>query len=340
LSRATITVPSKAPAGHYFVAAHCDQLLGSNLSSYSYATVPFVVTGGTRLPALAISKTSGRVGTVIDVSGPCGMAGLTYLAAIFSGTNNNLRAVGLVISAGLVPHVSLTVPSAFQPGVYYISAICSASFYFRQFAERTFTVLAGPPAAPVGIVAWPGSTASATAGPIIVSYSTPPNHGYAITKYTSTCTSSNGGATRSAVHVGATAAPIIVENATLKRTYTCRVAATNASGNGPWSVASGPIVVGAPARVGTPSVAKIASGEFRVSFPMLTAAATNGSPLTAPKYTATCQSGQGAPNSASGAGSPIIVTGLTVDNFYVCTVSAHNARGSSVASPPSSGVKA
>jgi titin len=340
LSRATVTVPNTAPAGHYFVIAHCDQLLNSNLSNYSYATQPFLVTGGTPLPTLTISKTSGRVGTVIDVFGPCGMAGLTYSAAIFSGTNHNLWTAGLVISAGLVPHVSLTVPSNFQPGVYYISAICEASFYFRQFAERTFTVLAGPPAAPTGIGARPGSTTSTTVGPIIVTYSTPPNHGYAITKYTAACTSTNGGATRTSVHIGATATPIVVANATLKRTYTCRVVATNAKGNGPWSVASGPIVVGAPARVGTPSAARIAEGELRVSFPMLTAAATNGSPLTTPKYTATCKSGQGVTKSASAASTPILVTGLTVGSYYVCTVSAHNARGSSAPSPPSYAVRA
>src|SRR5262249_36382168 len=193
-----------------------------------------------------------------------------------------------------------------------------------------------------GVGARPGSTTSTTVGPIVVSYSTPPNHGYAITKYTASCVSSNGGATRAGVHIGATAAPIVVANATLKRTYTCKVAATNAKGAGPWSHASAPIVVGAPARVERPAVTRIAGGELRVSFPLLTAAAANGSSLTTPKYTAACQSAAvgAAMGSATGSGSPIIVTSLTPGRLYVCTVTAHNARGYSAPSPTSSVVAA
>ena len=207
--------------------------------------------------------------------------------------------------------------------------------------KNHLALLAMVPGAPTGVTASPGSTASPSTGPIVVSYTTPPNHGSAIMKYTATCTSSDGGPSRTFVHSGATAAPITVGGATLKKTYTCTVTATNAKGTGPASSASAAIVVGAPARVGRPAVAKVASGKLNVSFTALSAAQANGSPLTTPEYTAVCKSSNGgAAKSATGTASPIAVAALTAGRSYTCTVDAHNARGYGLASAASTVVAA
>jgi hypothetical protein len=246
---------------------------------------------------------------------------------MFSATNPNLSVLGFASGVGPVIHVRLTVPPPFQPGKYQIAASCSDYVHTKTFAERTFTVLAGPPAAPGAVSARPGPTASRTVGPIVVTYATAFNHGFAISKYTATCVSTNGGVRRAGVHLGPIAAPITVANATLKKTYRCVVTSTNAKGTSPLSASSALIIVGAPAQVGKTTATTIAPGKVRVAFPNLTAAQMNGAPLTAPKYVARCTSPNAAvTRTATGIGTPIVVT-VPTGSFYLCTVSAHNARG-------------
>jgi hypothetical protein len=167
-----------------------------------------------------------------------------------------------------------------------------------------------------------------------VNYATPLNRGAAITKYAATCVSSNGGATRTGVHIGASAAPITVTGATLARRYRCSVQAFNAKGASPAAM-SGTITVGAPAQVSSVNATKVQSGRLRVTFRNLTPADANGSPLITPKYTATCKSGIGFTRTGVGAASPIYVGGLLTGQGYTCTVVAHNARGFSAPSDPS-----
>jgi hypothetical protein len=190
------------------------------------------------------------------------------------------------------------------------------------------------PGKPGSVAARPGFTTSPWSGPIVVTYAAGVNHGPAVAKFTATCRSSNGGLTRAGVHVGATAAPIVVGDASLKRTYTCTVTATSSAGTSLPSVPSLPIVVGAPSRPGTPVATRIAAGRLRVTFPLLTGAQANGSALTTPKYTATCTSRNGGvARAAAGVGSGIVVLSLTPGRTYTCSVRAHNARGYSQASP-------
>jgi hypothetical protein len=192
------------------------------------------------------------------------------------------------------------------------------------------------PARPTGVAAKPGSTKSAKTGPIIVTYAAGANHGATVTKFTATCKSTNGGVRATAVHTGATAAPIMVSSATLKKSYRCTVTATNSAGTGAASAASDAVTVGAPARMAKPTVAKTALGKLRVKFSSLTSAQANGSALSTPKYTASCASSNGGvARSATGSASPIVVTGLTPGKSYTCTVKAHNSRGYGVASAPS-----
>ncbi|MEI6701284.1 MAG: hypothetical protein WCL38_05985 [Actinomycetota bacterium] len=192
------------------------------------------------------------------------------------------------------------------------------------------------PASPTGIVAKAGSTTSAITGPLVASYITGANNGSPITKFTASCTSSNGGVAQTAMHTGATAVPISLNGATLKKTYTCTVRATNSAGTCAASTPSAPVTVGAPARMTTPTTTKIAAGTLKVSFTTLSSTLTNGSPLSAPNYTVTCTSSNGGtPRSVTGTLSPVTVAKLSPGKVYLCSVKPHNARGFGAASPSS-----
>jgi len=103
-------------------------------------------------------------------------------------------------------------------------------------------VVVGAPVAPTKVLVAPGSTGTAT-GPLVVLFTPGANNGSAITSYTATCTSSNGGATGAKT---GTASPVTVTGLTTAKTYTCTVKATNARGIGPQSLSSAPVVVGSP----------------------------------------------------------------------------------------------
>src|SRR5580692_9077723 len=88
---------------------------------------------------------------------------------------------------------------------------------------------------------------------IKVAFSRPANNGGAeIFNYKATCTSSNGGATRSASYFSS---PIRV-SATAGDTYTCTVMAQNRAGFGPPSAPSNPVVV-LPVLPGAPTITSV-----------------------------------------------------------------------------------
>ena len=150
------------------------------------------------------------------------------------------------------------------------------------------------------------------------------NGGSAITGYTASCTSSDGGAAGS--NTGATS-PIVVSTLTNGKTYTCTVLATNVAGNGTASAASGSAV---PAAVpSAPAAATLTRGNAQISVAFV-APASNGSAITG--YTASCTSSDGgAAGSNTGASSPIVVFALTNGKTYTCTVFATNAVGDGLA---------
>ena len=82
-------------------------------------------------------------------------------------------------------------------------------------------------------------TATAGDARISVSFAAPPNGGSAITGYTASCTSSDGGAARS---TNSTTSPIVVTGATNAKTYTCTVVARNKNGSSLRSSASSAVV--------------------------------------------------------------------------------------------------
>ncbi len=190
-----------------------------------------------------------------------------------------------------------------------------------------------PDSLPVVVIAAPAAPAQPTVSQgnalIQVGFVAPANNGAAITGYTATCTSSNGGTLGA---LGGASSPLAVP-ADIGKLYTCRVSATNSIGTGPQSVASASILVGLPSTPAAPAVGPADSAIVVVFSPP----ANNGSPISS--YTALCVS-SGNPNRfASGSSSPITVLGAINGVPYTCSLTATNGVGTSASSADSATVK-
>ncbi|MBL8245556.1 MAG: endonuclease, partial [Rhodanobacteraceae bacterium] len=174
---------------------------------------------------------------------------------------------------------------------------------------------AGAPGAPTNVVATAGNAQ------VSVAFGFPNANGSTITSYTAQCTGST-------TFSGPTS-PIVVTGLTNGTPVSCTVFATNGVSNGAASAPSNTVTPATVPDAPTAVVASAGSGRVTVSF---SAPASNGgSAITG--YTATCGA-----QSQSGAGSPIVVTGLTNGVAVSCTVIATNGIGNSAASAPSGSV--
>ena len=180
----------------------------------------------------------------------------------------------------------------------------------------------GVPDLPQNVVATKGSTTASVAFTAPLS-----DGGSAITGYV--VTSNPGNLTGSGA-----ASPIVVTGLTNGTSYTFRVHAVNANGNGAQSTPSNAVVPstvpGAPT-IGAASNAAIGS----VSVAFTPPASNGGEAITT--YTATSNPGS---ITAQAASSPIVVTGLTSGQAYTFTVKATNLNGDSAASAASNSVTA
>jgi hypothetical protein len=93
------------------------------------------------------------------------------------------------------------------------------------------------PASPAIKVGAPTSPATVTAttiqpGSLLVRFSAASGNGTPVTSYLAVCVSHDGGSTRSA-RVNGNSRSVLVANATIGKTYTCTVTATNKRGTGP-----------------------------------------------------------------------------------------------------------
>jgi hypothetical protein len=115
---------------------------------------------------------------------------------------------------------------------FTVAAINATGISAPSHASNAVTIgVPGQPARPTVAKTAPGS--------LKVSFHTPANNGARITRYTATCTSSNGGSTNTN---SAKASPINVDGLTPRKTYRCTVTATNSRGTGPASPPSASIV--------------------------------------------------------------------------------------------------
>jgi hypothetical protein len=193
--------------------------------------------------------------------------------------------------------------------------------------------VAGPPGAPTDVV----GTATGTSGEASVSFTAPANdYGAVVTGYTVTAIDTTNLANLAVTATGASS-PITVTGLANGDNYIFTVTATNWAGTGPSSVASGAMpgpVAGPP---GAPTdVVGTATGTSGLASVSFVAPNDNGSPVIS--YTVTAIDTTNLANPAviaTGASSPISVTGLTNGDNYSYTVTATNVVGTSASSAPS-----
>jgi hypothetical protein len=263
----SLTVAFQAPASDggspvTLYRAVCDD--GGAAAEANAAFSPIVVTGLTaaspHLCRVAASNAVGEGPFSVAMSGtPFGAPaapnslvatpGVEQISLAFvPGANNGATISGFTASCtsstgGVTVMAASTsspivVPGASAGATYTCTLTATnAAGTSAPSAPSNAVVPVGLPGAPTAVVATP------TVGQLSVAFGPAAANGSAVTAYTATCTSSNGGAT---VQGTAAGSPVVVTNATHGATYTCVVRATNGVGQGPSSASSAPVIVPSP----------------------------------------------------------------------------------------------
>jgi FG-GAP-like repeat/Fibronectin type III domain len=176
-------------------------------------------------------------------------------------------------------------------------------------------------------------TATSESGAAEVDFTPGTDDGSPVTSYTVTATDVTNPANGSETTSG-TGSPVTIDGLASGDTYSVTVTATNATGT---STASDPFLLYPNVAPGAPTIesatAAPGSGVAQVDF---TPGADDGSPVTSYTVTATdLTNPANGGETASAAGSPITIVGLTSGDTYSFTVTATNATGTSPASDPS-----
>ncbi|MEP7156577.1 MAG: hypothetical protein ABI905_12440, partial [Betaproteobacteria bacterium] len=254
------------------------------------------------------STISGTAGTAISTYSPVSTGGAATSYGISSGTLP--AGLSLNTSTGAITGT----PSSSGTTAVTLSAYnCAGGVLAGQSGTRTITItIITTPGAPTIGTATPGN------GQLSVAFTAPASNGNStILDYTATC---------GAFSSTGTTSPIAVTGLTNGTAYTCTVKARNAAGSGAASAASASAT---PRTVpGAPTIGTATPGNGQLSVAFTAPGSTGGSAITG--YTATCGA-----FSNTGAGSPIVVSGLTNGTGYTCTVTATNAAGTGSASTAS-----
>lgn len=248
---------------------------------------------------VTVNKVGGGSGVV--TSFPTGLnCGATCAFPFSNSTNGGLVNLFAAPTAG-------SYLASWSGGGCSGNGVCAVSTNPAPTVTATFSLITVPNA-PTGVAASPGNQTAT------VSF-TPPafNGGSPIIDYTATCGSNIGSGMSS---------PIVVSGLTNGTTVNCKVVANNAQGSSPASA----LVSVTPRTVpGSPTGVAAAPGNNQATVSFTAPISTGGSAIT--NYTATCGA-----QSLIGAGSPLVVTGLTNGIAVNCAVTANNIAGSSVPS--------
>ena len=242
--------------------ASCISLDGQPTGTVSATGSPILVTGlASKHPYQCVVTATNLVGTSRP-SAPSGVVwpgttgstcGIPSAPSTVSTAPGNASAVvswapaasgcvaGYVVTpfVGSVPQMATLIPG--QGTTTVISHLVNGSSYqFTVTAENgsvegqpsrlSGPVTVGTPSAPTAL-----QVAKVGAGAIHVAFKVPHNNGAAIVRYTASCASSNGGATRAKAGI---VGPLTVSALTTGRTYTCTVTAANSRGTGAVSARS------------------------------------------------------------------------------------------------------
>ena len=321
-----ITVNGLTNGKTYTCSVHATNAIGAgpqstNSNAIIPATVPSAPTVGT------VTRSGAGLRVPFTPGTGNGLAITSFTATCTSSNGGSTRVASAAASAITVTGVTL--------GKTYTCSVKATNGVGTGPASGHSNAIVPSlvPSAPSGVSAISGSTTTST-GPLTVSFVPGAGNGTPITSNAATCTSSNGGITRTA---GGASSPITVSSVITGDTYTCTVKSTNDVGAGPSSAASNAVVVGSPAAPTGLSLGSMstttATGSLRMSF---APGADNGGALTSPQFTATCTSSDGGSTETGvTATSPVTIAGVTTGKTYTCTVKAHTARGYGLASAPS-----
>jgi hypothetical protein len=216
----------------------------------------------------------------------------------------------------------------------FVEAHSAAGYSEPSPASASFEAW-GPADAPLNVSVAHSWNISTRQNEALVSFSTPASDGgLAISGYTATCLSSDGGVTRTA---SGASSPIMVDQLTKSKLYTCRVFATNIAGNSPDSASSDSFTP-----LGPPD-----APPFGTIVPLVRSAsiswvppADGGSTITG--YALRWSSDAGTTWSATyplPMTSPHVVQNLEPGSTYVFSINATNAIDTSDWSSPSASVK-
>jgi hypothetical protein len=280
---------------------------------YSAPSNPYTPEAGVPSAPLNVTAVAGNTQATITFSPPTTDGGSVITRYTATSSPGGFTASG--------PTVAPLIVTGLTDGVQYTFTVTAtnSSGTGPASAPSNAVTPSGVPSAPLTPVA---AAANASA---IVSFSPPAfNGGTAITSYTVTSSPGNITATGSA-------SPITVTGLTNGQLYTFTVTATNSSGTGPASVASNAVTpLGVP---GAPLSPTAGGGNAQAIIAFSPPASNGGSAITS--YTATSSPGG---FTASGASSPLTVTGLTNGTAYTFTVTATNAIGTGPASSATNSV--
>ena len=259
----------------------------------------------------AISAHNSSTTTVHGISDTADLATSTSVASAVS--THNTTANGHVKRGNTASR-----PASPSNGDVYAN---TETGYFEHYDGTSWSAVGAPASTPSSVVATnQGSGRAYNSGQASVAFSAG-----TITGSTYTVTSSPGSYTSSGA-----SSPLVVTGLQSSTQYTYTVIAANKFGTSSASSASSGVTATTVPQAPTIDSVTAGSEEVSVAF---TAGATGGSAITG--YTVTSSPGS---LTASGASSPLVVTGLTNGTAYTFTAVATNANGTSSASTASSSV--
>jgi alpha-tubulin suppressor-like RCC1 family protein len=329
--------PATSPSARYRAAAAYDpassQLLlygGGNLSAYGTDTWSYEPVQATVPSAPSIgSAAAGNASATVTFNPPADNNGAVVNFYVVTATDLTNSANGGETARGAGSPLTVTGLTAGDSYTFAVTATNGAGTGPASGASNAVTPAAVPAAPTIG-------TATAGNASASVSFTPGANNGSPITNYTVTATDlttpANGGQT--AIGSGS---PITVNGLTNGDSYTFAITATNGVGTGPASAPSNTVVPAtAPAAptIGT-ATAGNASASIFFSGPSNDGGATVSSyTVTATDLTTPANGGQ----TATGASSPITVSGLTNGDSYIFVATATNSVGTGPASGASNAI--
>jgi titin len=291
------------------------------VSSASAASSSFVAGTAPATPTVSVAR--GNDSAIVTVTGGNGGSAITgYAASCTSSDGGDPQSA----SNGTSP---VTVSGLTHGKTYTCTATATNTFgtSASSVASSSF-VAAILPDAPTLTGVTRGSNSAD------VAFTANADGGDTITGYTATCTSSDGGTTKTGSNGSS---PVTVSSLSNGKTYACTVVATNGVGNSPASTASGDFVAATVPDAPTIDTADRGDNAAVVSF---TPGVSDGGD-TVTGYTATCASSDGGTTrTGTDTASPVTVHNLSNGKTYTCTVVATNAIGNSSASGASGAIVA